>query len=204
MFEHRANLEKFIWLNALPYAIHFWNVRQQTMKHGSSRVTSRRKRWWSKRDESKDSSKRGYVVNLMELQGIVFFQLFPRNETINSSVYYRQLDELNNAIRKIRPELVNRKRVVFRRDNARPHTSLETRREIVAARIWDIFTKSCTIRLSLVLFSSEFFKKKIRWFLISFSPQKPGPFWARNSTAARKMTKSNEYVIKWIKLLFDI
>ena len=60
-------------------------------------------------------------------------------------MHCRQLDELSNAIRKIRPELTNREGVVFRRDNARPHTSLETRQKLLQLR-WDsstLFIRRC-------------------------------------------------------------
>lgn len=66
----------------------------------------------------------------LNVKGIVCFQLLPRNQTINLDVYCRRLDKLNNAIKK-RPELVNRRGVVYRHDNAKRHTSLV---EVVA--IW--------------------------------------------------------------------
>ena len=37
-----------------------------------------------------------------------------------------QLTKLNNAVEEKRPELTNRKGIVFHHDNARPHTSLVT------------------------------------------------------------------------------
>ena len=36
---------------------------------------------------------------------VVFFELLPRNETINSDVYCRQLNKLNAAMKEKRPEL---------------------------------------------------------------------------------------------------
>ena len=54
---------------------------------------------------------------------VVFFELLPRNQTINSDVYCRQLNKLNAAVKEKRPELVNRKCVIFHHDNATPHTS---------------------------------------------------------------------------------
>ncbi|GAB1869951.1 Transposase [Camponotus japonicus] len=62
-----------------------------------------------------------------DYKGIVYFEILPRNQTINSDVYIEQLTKLNNAIQEKRPELTNRKGVVFHHDNARPHTSLATR-----------------------------------------------------------------------------
>ena len=57
-----------------------------------------------------------------DYEGIVYFE--PPNRTINSVVYIEQLTKLNNAVEEKRPELTNRKGVVFHHDNARPHTSL--------------------------------------------------------------------------------
>ena len=46
-------------------------------------------------------------------------------------VYCRQLDELNSAIKQKRPELMNRKGVVFQHDNVRLHISLVTCQEFL-------------------------------------------------------------------------
>ena len=62
---------------------------------------------------------------------MVFFELLPRNQTINSDVYCRHLNKLNAAVKEKRPELVNRKGVIFRYDNATPHTSLATRQKLL-------------------------------------------------------------------------
>ncbi|XP_014614689.1 PREDICTED: histone-lysine N-methyltransferase SETMAR-like [Polistes canadensis] len=64
-------------------------------------------------------------------KGLVYFELLPRYQTINSEVYCRQLDKLNAAVKEKRPELVNRKSVTFQQDNARPHTSLATRKKLM-------------------------------------------------------------------------
>ena len=58
------------------------------------------------------------------------FELLPRNQTIISNVYCQQMDKLNAAINEKRPELINRKGVIFHHDNARPHTSLMTRQKL--------------------------------------------------------------------------
>ena len=51
-------------------------------------------------------------------KGVVFFELLPRNQTINSDFYRRQLNKLNAAI-------------IFHHDNATPHTSLATRQKLL-------------------------------------------------------------------------
>ena len=64
-------------------------------------------------------------------KGMVFFELLPRNQTINSDVYCCKLNKLNAAVKKKRPELVNRKGVIFYHDKATPHTSLATHQKLL-------------------------------------------------------------------------
>ena len=66
-----------------------------------------------------------------DFKGIVYFELLPRNQTINSNVYYRQLMKLENKIREKRLKLVTRKGVIFHQDNARPHTFLVIRKKLL-------------------------------------------------------------------------
>jgi len=54
-------------------------------------------------------------------KGPVFYELLPKNKTINSDVYCEQLQKLSDAIAQKHSELINRKGVVFHHDNARPH-----------------------------------------------------------------------------------
>ena len=64
-------------------------------------------------------------------KSLVFFHLLPRNQTINSDVYCRQLNKLNAVVKEKRPELVNRKGIIFHHDNATPHTFLPTRQKLL-------------------------------------------------------------------------
>jgi len=52
-----------------------------------------------------------------DCKGIVYFEILPCNQTINSDVYIEQLTKLNNAIQEKRPELINRKGIVFHHNN---------------------------------------------------------------------------------------
>lgn len=70
-------------------------------------------------------------------KGVVFFELLPEGQTINTEVYCRQLDDLKAAVATKRPELANRKGVAFQHDNARPHTSLASRLKL-AEFGWDV------------------------------------------------------------------
>ena len=65
-----------------------------------------------------------------DFKGIVYFELLPRNQTINSNVYCRQLMKLDKEMNEKRPELATRKGAIFHQDNARPHTPLVTRKKL--------------------------------------------------------------------------
>lgn len=97
-----------------------------------------RKRSWSKRDEPPQTTSKAklHQKKIMlsvwwDWKGVVYFELLPRNQTINSDVHCRQLSKLNAAIKEKRPELANRKGVIFHHDNDRPHTSLVTRQKLL-------------------------------------------------------------------------
>ena len=64
-------------------------------------------------------------------KGVVFFELLPKNQTINSDIYCRQLNKLNPAVKEKGTELVNRKSIIFHYSNATPHTSLATRQKLL-------------------------------------------------------------------------
>ena len=52
------------------------------------------------------------------MKWIIHYQLLPPDKIIDSDIYCQQLMMLKKAIEKNRPELENRKGVVFYRDNA--------------------------------------------------------------------------------------
>jgi len=58
--------------------------------------------------------------------GIVYYELLPKNQTINSKKYCSQLDRLKAAIDEKHPELSSHHGVVFHQDNARSQVSLTT------------------------------------------------------------------------------
>ena len=61
-----------------------------------------------------------------DYQGIIYFEILSGSQRINSEIYINQLTKLKTAIQEKRPNLTNRKGVVFHHDNAKPHTSLVT------------------------------------------------------------------------------
>ena len=62
---------------------------------------------------------------------VLFFELLPKNQTINSDVYCRQLNKLNAAVKEKRPQFFNRKGVIVHHDNATSHTFLATRQKLL-------------------------------------------------------------------------
>lgn len=103
-----------------------------------------RKRSWGKRDEPPlTTPKAGLHPRKVMLcvwwdwRGILYYELLPNNQSINSDKYCSQLDELNTAIQEKRPQLANRKGIVFHQDNARPHVSLTTRKKLLELG-WDV------------------------------------------------------------------
>ena len=63
-------------------------------------------------------------------KGIIQLWVVIVNQTINSELYCEQLQRLQQAIERKRPELINRRGVVFHHDNARSHTFLTTRQKL--------------------------------------------------------------------------
>ena len=79
-----------------------------------------RKRSWSNRDEPAQSTSKADIhqkkVMLSvwwDLKSIVYFELFPGNQNMNSNDYCRQLMKLNKEIKEKRPELATRKGIIF-------------------------------------------------------------------------------------------
>ena len=64
-------------------------------------------------------------------KGVLYYELLLENQTINSNKYCSQLDQLKAVLDEKHLELVNRKRIIFHQDNARPHVSLMTRQNLL-------------------------------------------------------------------------
>ena len=100
-----------------------------------------RKRSLSKRDQPAESiskadihQKKVMLSVWWDFKGILYFELLQSNQAINSNVYCHQLMKLDNEIKEKRSELTTRKGVIFHQDNARPHTSLVTRKRLLQLR----------------------------------------------------------------------
>lgn len=74
-----------------------------------------------------------------DVKGPIHYKLLKPNEKIDSQLYCRQLDDLNEALIKMRPALVNRKQIILHHDNARPHAASGTRKKI-AELGWEILS----------------------------------------------------------------
>ena len=70
-------------------------------------------------------------------KGVLYDELLLENQRINSNKYCSQFDQLKAALDEKRPELVNRKHIIFHQDNARPRVSLMTRQKLLHLG-WDI------------------------------------------------------------------
>ena len=64
-------------------------------------------------------------------KGVLYYELRPENQTINSNKYCSQLDQLNAALDEKHPELVNRKHIIFHQGNTRPRVCLMTRQKLL-------------------------------------------------------------------------
>ena len=96
------------------------------------------KRLWGKRNEPPSTSpkaglhpKKVMLCIWWDWKGVLYDELLPENQTINSNEYCSQLDQLKAALDEKRPELVNRKRIIFHQDNTRLHVSLMTRQKLL-------------------------------------------------------------------------
>ena len=68
---------------------------------------------------------------------MVYYELLPNNQTINSKKYCEQLVNMKAALTQKRPALVNREKIVFHHDNAKPHTSVTTVQKLMEFS-WDV------------------------------------------------------------------
>ena len=95
-----------------------------------------RKRSWSKAGQASQTvAKPGLTRNKVMLcvkdwKGIIHYELLQTGRTIDSELYCEQLMRLKQEVERKRPELINRRGVVFHPDTARPHTSLATQQKL--------------------------------------------------------------------------
>jgi histone-lysine N-methyltransferase SETMAR len=82
--------------------------------------------WWQ-RDSA---SKKGPPLLLVELKGLIYYELVPDGRTINAEVHSQKLEKMYTVLLKKYPALVNRKGVLLQQDNTCPHTVKKTLQKI--------------------------------------------------------------------------
>ena len=87
-------------------------------------------------------------------KGVLYYELLPENQTINSNKYCSQLDQLKAALNKKHPELVNRKCIIFRQDNARLHVFWWPGKNCysLAGKFWFICCLHQTLHLQISIY----------------------------------------------------
>ncbi|GFX01378.1 histone-lysine N-methyltransferase SETMAR [Trichonephila clavipes] len=63
-------------------------------------------------------------------KGIIYYELLPYGQTLNSEIYCQQLDRLKLVTDRTTARIANRRGVVFHQDNTKPHTSLVTHQKL--------------------------------------------------------------------------
>lgn len=70
-----------------------------------------------------------------DCHGIIYWEFLPINSTITADSFCKQLDRVYEALSKLRPSILNRRKVILHMDNARPHTAVLTKSKIKQLRL---------------------------------------------------------------------
>lgn len=100
-------------------------------------VNARRKRQWLNKNQppiptpKPEFHERKVMLSVWwNVDGIIHFELLPKNSTITAAFYAQQLVRVHKALVHKHPALVTRKGIVFLHDNARPHVAKLSRDKI--------------------------------------------------------------------------
>lgn len=100
-------------------------------------VNARRKRQWLNKNQppiptpKPEFHQRKVMLSVWwNVDGIIHFELLPKNSTITAAFYAQQLVRVHEALVHKHPALVTRKGIVFLHDNARPHVAKLSRDKI--------------------------------------------------------------------------
>ena len=119
--------EKERFLNLIVTGDEKWIVYQNV---------ERKRQWVDQNTTPKTTARAGlHPRNILlsvwwDISGIFYFELLDPNETLTAVVYCHQLTKLNAELMKERPLLLNRRKVSFRYDNARPRTAKLTKAKL--------------------------------------------------------------------------
>ena len=104
------------------------------------------KRSWGKQNEPPATKpkaglhpKKVMLCIWWDWKGVLYYELLPENQTIISSKYCSQLDQLKAALNEKCTELVNRKHTIFHQCNTRPYVSLMTRQKLLQLG-WEVLS----------------------------------------------------------------
>jgi histone-lysine N-methyltransferase SETMAR len=61
---------------------------------------------------------------------IIYLEFLKSGQTVNSDLYCQMLTKVDQEIKKKMPSVIIRQKILFHQDNAKPHTSLKTRKHI--------------------------------------------------------------------------
>lgn len=101
---------------------------------------------------------------LWDWKGVLHYELFPENQTVNSNEYFSQSDQLKAALAEKCLKLVNRKCIIFYQDDVRPHVSLMTRQKLSQPDLEDLTHLPYLPDIALSEFHLFcFFKKSSHW-----------------------------------------
>lgn len=97
----------------------------------------KQKQSWSNRGQSTQTmAKPGLTVRKVllcvwwDFQRVIYYELLPYGQTLNSNLYYQQLNRLKETIAQKKPALANKRTIVFHQDNASLYTLLVTRQKL--------------------------------------------------------------------------
>ena len=135
-------------------------------------------------------------------KGMVFFELLPRNQTIDSDVYCRQLTKWYAAVEEKLSEIVNREGVIFHHDNATSHTSLVARQKNIQAWLGNYVTYSPSPQLQVKGLNGKTFNddEAVKSHLVQFLPIKTSDSISVESRSYRKDGKRSLKKIENISL----
>ena len=63
-------------------------------------------------------------------EGVIHYELVPNNRTIDTDLYCAQLDRMYAELSRKYQALINRKRLLLKQDNTKPHTTRRTKEKI--------------------------------------------------------------------------
>jgi len=146
----------------------------------------RRKRsWWCGPSKTLQSVAKAdlYPKKVMlsvwwDWRGVLYFELLPYDQTIDAKKYCAQLENLKRAVAEKRPELANRKGVIFHHDNAKTTHCFGDQAEI--KELWlgsytasIVLPRHCAVGLLPVSIAPKQSRRTALWFNERY-PEIPG------------------------------